>query len=143
VLEDTKKPAESISGKHSSKKEPKARSSNDSGDSKKEPKARSSNDLGDVSKKKNKISDELRSLLEDPLKVKGQRVAKYFDSALFCGTVDDYAHHPRGRYPHLWHITYDDNDREHLDEKELLDVLALYKNHRMVDPFFDRGRASA
>ena len=51
----------------------------------------------------------------------GARIAKYFGTELYLGTVafvDDY-----------YHIVYDDGDEEDMTQDELIEVMKLYKNH--------------
>lgn len=79
---------------------------------------------------KKKPSDNLKltdkNIANNPNAWKGRRVAKYFESLIYYGTVGDYD----GEY---WHITYDDGDKEDYDAKELLNQLKEYELNKHTD----------
>ena len=70
---------------------------------------------------------------EDPLFYVGQRVAKYFGTEVYFGTVRKFIPPTTKKDVDLWHIVYDDDDQEDYDHKDLRKGLALYKNNQQDD----------
>jgi len=63
----------------------------------------------------------------------GDRVAKDFDGEIYFGIVGD-VWRDSDEEVDLWRITYDDNDAEDMDKKELLKALKLYEKEKAKDP---------
>lgn len=65
-----------------------------------------------------------------------KRIAKAFEgtngeSEIYFGTI---ARITNTKEPYYWHITYDDDDEEEFDEKDIAAALKLYQVHRADDP---------
>jgi len=69
-----------------------------------------------------------------------QRVAKFFDSDLFYGTITGFC--PKEKTADkiaLWTVTYDDGDKEDYERHELQELRKAYsKHHEKHDPIFDQ-----
>jgi hypothetical protein len=78
-------------------------------------------------------------LNNDPGRVVGRRIARYFDNPeapghtdLFSGTVHAFRM-PEGGGMILWDAVYDDGDEESLDAAELIEALKLYQKSSKID----------
>ena len=61
-----------------------------------------------------------------------RRVAKYFGDQLYFGTVKSFG--PETRFgDQIWHVKYDDSDKEDYDADDLDDGLRLYRQKRRAD----------
>jgi hypothetical protein len=75
----------------------------------------------------------------NPSEYLGMRVAKWFNSDdapeldIFFGTVDEVKTDPSDNKT-WWHVTYDDDDSEDIDLKELKELLKLYEENKKNDP---------
>jgi hypothetical protein len=70
---------------------------------------------------------------EDPLVYIGLRVAKYFGSEVFFGTIKNFISPTMKNDVDLWHVVYDDDDQEDFDHKDLRKAIALYKSNQQDD----------
>jgi hypothetical protein len=62
----------------------------------------------------------------------GRRVAKYFDTDIYYGLIDEVSN--CSRIAPYWHVQYDDDDQEELEEPEIKEYLKLYDDHKLGDP---------
>jgi hypothetical protein len=56
----------------------------------------------------------------------GYYVANFFNGDLFYGMVKDW-HYNNDNSWYLWHIHYDDNDVEDIEDDELMTALKLFQ----------------
>jgi hypothetical protein len=72
----------------------------------------------------------------------GRRVAKYFGMALYAGTIVAYYTETEmeAGVGELWHIRFDDGDKEDVGEAELIALLELYQQNRRM--FFVVGNTN-
>jgi len=59
---------------------------------------------------------------------KGKKITKYFGSKFFTGEVTGYSRQQKGRV--WWSVTYEDGDKEELNDRQLDDGLNLFKSVR-------------
>ena len=71
-----------------------------------------------------------------------KRIAKEFEEEgedgqivrnIFYGTIDEVIEYPK-MSDWLWHVAYDDDDEEELDEREVKSFLKFYAQHSDNDP---------
>lgn len=70
------------------------------------------------------------------------RIAKEFEEEengeifrnIYYGTIDKVENEDDHESNWLWHVAYDDDDEEELDEEEIKDCLKFYEKHRDGDP---------
>ena len=64
----------------------------------------------------------------------GVRIAKFFGKRLYFGTVQSVSSATENAEGvKLWHILYDDDDKEDFDEDELREQRRLYNEHKDAD----------
>jgi len=71
----------------------------------------------------------------DPQSYVGRRVAKYFDTELYYGSVREYTPPDQNEdFVDLWNILYDDGDFEDLERNEMDECFELYRKNEAGDP---------
>ncbi|KAL3905419.1 MAG: hypothetical protein SGILL_009685, partial [Bacillariaceae sp.] len=86
-------------------------------------KKRAREDKDDPATKTKEVANSIQS--RDPREFLGRRVAKFFDDDLFFGYVD-FEKKDEEDGEQLWHVTYDDDDQEDYDHKDLKNGMLLY-----------------
>jgi hypothetical protein len=93
-----------------------------------------------VSKRGKKRTRNPKTSSGSPDEYVNKRVAKWFDAELFFGTVK-YISNPEEKDT-WWHITYDDDDEEDFDIRQLRKALKVYAENCSTDPKNKRGNSS-
>jgi hypothetical protein len=95
-------------------------------------KKRGRKSVGSPNTKRSKKIPETDEAYEKKLQLYvGMRVAKYFDTDIYYGLIDVVSN--KSRIAPYWHVQYDDDDQEELEEPEIKEYLKLYEEHKAGD----------